>query len=279
MRTSFFEKMEREIDIQKEYVKIDEVVLNERYSKNKTLNDVFSDYFRSWKYKRNFLSFDELREYLGFTYYDEGNMYETVYNPVGIISEIGDFLCYCELIYNMIALITSDFSVVQTNNPASAVLETIKYDVEELNYEFVKEDDKYILVQKDAAASAVAEIVNYDLGKEIIRYNHHVLKGDINSKKTILKDIAHALEPKQSELKKNNLGTIERDFFYMVNNMDIRHNNCDINDTNKDNAKFAVLSDEEKEKWYDEIYQEALMAYLSLEQLERNKRIADFKNN
>lgn len=279
MRTVFFERMVREINIKKEYVKIDKVVLNERYSRNKTLNDVFSDYFRSWKYKRNFLSFDELREYLGFTYYDEGNIYETVYNPVGIISEIGDFLCYCELIYNMIALITSDFSVVQTNNPAGAVLETIKYDVEELNYEFAKEDDKYILVQKDAAASAVAEIVNYDLAKEIIRYNHYVLKGDIDSKKMILKNIAHALEPIRNDLKNNNLGTIEKDFFYMVNNMDIRHNNCDINDTNKYNAKFAVLSDEEKEKWYDEIYQEALMAYLSLEQLERNKRIADFKNN
>lgn len=278
MRTSFFERMVREINIKKEYVKIDKVVLNERYSRSKTLNDVFSDYFRSWKYKRNFLSFDELREYLGFTYYVEDNMYETVYNPVGIISEIGDFLCYCELIYNMFALITSDFSVVQTNNPASAVLETIKYDVEELNYEFAKEDDKYILVQKDAAASAVAEIVNYDLAKEIIRYNHYVLKGDIESKKMILKNIAHALEPIRNDLKNNNLGTIEGDFFYMVNKMDIRHNNCDINDKSKYNAKFAALTDEEKEKWYDEIYQEALMAYLSLEQLKRNKRIADFKN-
>lgn len=41
--------------------------------------------------------------------------------------------------------------------------------------------------------------------------------------------------------------------------------------------KFANLTDREKEEWYDEIYQEGLMAYLSLEQVDREKKILDFK--
>lgn len=32
-------------------------------------------------------------------------------------------------------------------------------------------------------------------------------------------------------------------------------------------------------KKYDEIYQQGLMAFLTLEQAERNKRIAEFKKN
>ena len=105
-----------------------------------------------------------------------------------------------------------------------------------------------------------------------------MLKGDIEAKKAILKRIADALEPKRSDLKNANK-TIESDFFYMVNNMNIRHNNCDPTDTKKYNAKFAALSVNEQEEWYDEIYQEGLMAFLCLEQVDRNMRIAEFKQS
>ena len=134
----------------------------------------------------------------------------------------------------------------------------------------------YLVVQKDAAVSAVADIVAPELADAIIEYNHHLLKGDLKSKKMILKQIADALEPRRSELKTANK-TIENDFFYMVNTMNVRHNNCDVSDPSKYNAKFAGLTDREKEEWYDEIYQEGLIAYLSLEQVDREKKILDFK--
>lgn len=137
-------------------------------------------------------------------------------------------------------------------------------------------DGKYLVVQKDAAASAVADIVAPELADAIIEYNHHLLKGDLKSKKLILKQIADALEPRRAELKTVNK-TIENDFFYMINTMNVRHNNCDVSDPSKYNEKFANLTDREKEEWYDEIYQEGLMAYLSLEQVDREKKILDFK--
>lgn len=52
---------------------------------------------------------------------------------------------------------------------------------------------------------------------------------------------------------------------------------ADALEPSKYNAKFAGLTDREKEEWYDEIYQEGLMAYLSLEQADREKKILDFK--
>ena len=60
--------------------------------------------------------------------------------------------------------------------------------------------------------------------------------------------------------------------------MNVRHNNCDVADKKKYNAKFATLTSQEQEDWYDEIYQEGLMAFLMLEQANREKRIAAFKN-
>lgn len=72
--------------------------------------------------------------------------------------------------------------------------------------------------------------------------------------------------------------TIESDFFYMVNSMNVRHNNCGAADKKKYNAKFATLTSQEQEDWYDEIYQEGLMAFLMLEQANREKRIAAFKS-
>lgn len=64
----------------------------------------------------------------------------------------------------------------------------------------------------------------------------------------------------------------------MVNSMNVRHNNCGAADKKKYNAKFATLTSQEQEDWYDEIYQEGLMAFLMLEQANREKRIVAFKS-
>ena len=63
----------------------------------------------------------------------------------------------------------------------------------------------------------------------------------------------------------------------MVNSMNVRHNNCDAADKKKYNAKFVTLTSQEQEDWYYEIYQ-GLMAFLMLEQENREKRIAAFKS-
>lgn len=60
--------------------------------------------------------------------------------------------------------------------------------------------------------------------------------------------------------------------------MDIRHNNCDSSDTSNYNAYFDKLTIEEKEEWYDEIYQMSLLIFLLLENRNRTKKISDLKS-
>ena len=130
-------------------------------------------------------------------------------------------------------------------------------------------------MKKNAVAIEVADKVP-ELADTIIEYNSCLLRGNMVRKKELLKHISDALEPKKSELM--SLGKRQtKDFFNLVNNMNVRHNNCDPEDVAKYNEKFAKLSEYEKEKWYDLIYEQGLALYVLLEQQERNKRIDEFK--
>ena len=270
---NFFERLERELDIQFEYEKIENIVLNESdgYS---TINEDIEESFSQWKFKKNYASFEEVRNHMGFMYSESRNGIKV---PKAVVKNMDDFILYCEMIWNMIVGVIGEQMQYDLSDSARKVLAIIRYDLEKINhYVYATEDNQYLIVQKDAAASAVADIVTPELADSIIEYNHHLLKGKLKDKQLILKMIADALEPKRNELKAISR-TIESDFFYMVNKMNVRHNNCDASDSGRYEPKFAALTPEKKEEWYDEIYQEGLMAFLLLEQVEREKKILDFK--
>ena len=267
-RSNFFERMERELNLQHEYEKLDDIVLNE-WMGECTINDYISKHFRKWKNRRNFVSFEELRQHLGFTY-DDDYITSVEKIPTAKITSVDTFLLYCEMMLNMFNSILFPYASSSLYRKVQSVIDTIMYDLEKLNHEMKSLDnDRIIIVQKDASVTAVADIVEPVLADAIVEYNHHLLKGNIEKKKEILRKIADALEPKRSELEQINK-SFTSDLFYLVNNMNIRHNNCD-------NPTFASLSDEEVEVWYDDIFQQELMAFLLLEQKERNARIDAFK--
>ncbi len=115
-----------------------------------------------------------------------------------------------------------------------------------------------------------------ELADVVIEYNHYLLRGDLARKKGLLKQIADALEPNRNALRSLNNRQTE-DFFQLVNTMNIRHNNCDSNDTKNYNAKFACMSASEKERWYDLIYEQGLALFVLLQQQDRNKKIDIYK--
>lgn len=59
--------------------------------------------------------------------------------------------------------------------------------------------------------------------------------------------------------------------------MNIRHNNCDKTYVGKYNEKFDILKSEEKEEWYDDIFQMSLLIYLLLENKKNSSKIKYFK--
>lgn len=271
-RKNFFEKLEREINLQREYEKIESLVIQSEAFGKASIEDDIERYFKNWKHKANYLSFYEIREQLGFRYGFEGMILELY----GSIDNINDFFDYCEMIVNMIYIIPQGKRLNHENN-INEIKRLVNYDLNLINHEFRKIDDKYIIVQKDAAVSEVVEIIEHDLANSVFEYNHYVLKGDLEKKKNILIKIANSLEPKKDEIKKIQYH-LYKDYFYLINNMDIRHNNCDSSDEKNYNEYFDMLSIEEKEGWYDEIYQMSLLIYLLLENKERASRVTFIKN-
>lgn len=271
-RMNFFEKLERAIDLQKEYEKIESLVLQSVGFGMASIEDDIERYFKNWKYKANYLSFDEIREQLEFSYGFNGSFVV----PYGSIDNINDFFDYCEMIINMIYIIPEGKRLSHVDN-INEIKRLVNYDLNSLNYEIRKIDDKYLIIQKDASVSEVVDIVEDSLAKIILEYNHYLLKGDLERKKAILLKIVHVLESKMQDIKGINY-QLHSDYSYLINNFNIRHNNCDISNTKNYNDVFVKMSDQEKEEWYDEIYQMGLLIFLLLENKERATKIANIKN-
>lgn len=103
------------------------------------------------------------------------------------------------------------------------ILQHIDSCIDEIGYKKIEKDSLYIIVEKNAAALAVAEVVKKDLAYPVMEYNHHKLKGDLSSKKSILKSMADDIEPERTKL--NGLNKrFTSNLFQLFNNF-IRHNN------------------------------------------------------
>ncbi len=189
--------------------------------------------------------------------------------------DLNKYLLFCEMMMNVIVGLQEHAEYI-LEDVITALFGTIRATIEKAGLEIKTVDEEIMIVEKNAVAIEVAD-KQPELSDIIIEYNHYLLKGNLERKKELLKSLADALEPKRKELCGLNTRMTD-DFFYMVNSMNVRHNNCDPVDTKKYNQKFAVLSTADKESWYDLIYEQGLSLFVLLEQQERNTNIDRFKS-
>lgn len=149
----------------------------------------------------------------------------------------------------------------------------------EYNQTAYQVDEETILVIEDKAeVTAAAEIAPDDIAYDIIQYNHRTLKGDVDKKKAILFKLGAKLEPKRKMLLPINKELAD-DTFFMLNNMNVRHNNRDKNDPSKYKEVVALMTDDQLEEWYDELYQMILLAFLLLDHEERKPKVKELKDS
>ena len=238
-----------------------------------SLEDFFDAFmFKTWKARGTCISCEDMRETL--------NLDEILDSDDPTFEET---ISYCEYVANLIKLydraeLKEGVHLCKTS-VAVAIITNLNSIMDWLNQEmvFFEKEERVLITEKNATVTAVAEYVDEELAYQIVKYNHYTLKGDISKKKEILLKLGSELEPKRKQLSPIN-SQLETNIFFMLNNLNIRHNNRSKKDRNY-KEYVAKMKKNKLEEWYDELYQMMLLAMLELEQVERNQKINELKTH
>lgn len=272
MRKNIFQILQEHFDIKKEIKRIQELFEDDLFYKKNTRYspEGLVDYyvFYGWKQRNRCLNTDDLKEVL-----DIDNIAE---RKTITIEETITYLEYVENILYLAYEYIKDKEDFNYYWDYTVLNENIESLLEHLNLEtyYFDEDEMALIIEKDEKVTAAAEILP-SLGIKIVKYNHYTLKGNIEEKKDIILSLANKLESQRKQLEKLDK-QLASDLFYMLNNMNLRHNNADKSGKNYQPflSKMRVNT---LEKWYDETYQLELLAFLLIDNEKRSKKISVLK--
>jgi len=247
----------------------DRGLIDEDYTLKKFV-DTFC--FEDWKNRGHCIDLDDFLECIGYTEYLDKAIYDSV----------DDFLVLIEIIFNcwqMAEIYLKQNEEIRCYKNFYHLHDVMVECLSRYNHKAVYDEEKeqVLVIEDRPEITAAAEIVKPELALAIVRYNHHSMRGDIAQKKSILLALGAELEPKRKTLSGAN-SNLEDGIFFMLNNLNLRHNNCSKGD--KHYREFVANMDNDTlEGWYDELYQMMLLAFLELDQLERNSKIKELKAN
>lgn len=269
-RKNLFEAMERDLEVGREYQKLCRMIAVEDYNFY-TLHQQIELFFRYWSRRRNYASFTELRNHLGFRFRVVENGRDLTFDST--VETVDQFLLFCELMMNILNDLQSHF-VREHKEHSKHVFNTILANLEIIHHMPHQLDDRSIIcIPIDPAALSAAEVVDKSLVDPVLEYHHHLLKGDIEKKKAILTRLHNDLEGRRTEIAAFN-ADLESDLFFMFNNMNLRHNNTQTGKPSNLSPAFAALSGSQIESYYDEAFQLCLLAFLALNNQTRHQTIA-----
>jgi hypothetical protein len=214
MRKNIFEILS-DFDLNKEVDDIwklftSKIIHNKWSLENIGIVELVNEYtFSFWKARNRCLSCENMFERLKLK---EILMNKKVPDIFLLIEYILNILQRCDIaikaceMYNK----TSDYYLLKEN--CISFIEHFGY----INKYFDDEEIE-VIIENDAAAISVAEIVPLEISKNVIEYNHFILKGNILAKKNILITIGNIIEPKRKKLEQID-STVSNDLFFMLNN-------------------------------------------------------------
>lgn len=273
MRKSIFDIASGSINMANEVKRIATMSTKENtlwYADDYSLVEFVDEFcFNDWQYRGHFVDLNDFMNAIN-------------YKGICKAAENGDvnsFMILIEFTYNMWLLayrhLTDENSSSKWQNNFYHLRDVMLDNLEMYNHTAFIDEDRVLIIEDKPEVTAAAEIVDENLALDIIRYNHRSLQGEIESKKAILLSLGSELEPKRKELQTLNK-QLSEDIFYMLNNLNIRHNNRSKKDKNyKDYV--AKMRKDRLEKWYDELYQMILLALLLLDNVDRAKKVKELK--
>lgn len=273
MRRNFAQILQSgKVDYKKEYKKLYDLLFGGEMDINGEYHSTYtelSDSFTSFYFHGTYLTLQEFDEENGFNFPDPSKA-----NP-----KFDDLILLMEYFNNMLTgyMGANHFAFDNRINTQFLMQHILKVS-EAIGYTQASEDGFTVFVEKNAVVSAVAEseLIPLELSYKLIAYDHHSMRGDLEGKKTIILRLAALLEAKKSILHQVNLN-LENDLFYIFNNFNLRHNNCDSSAKGKYKPYIANMKEDDLEKWYDEAYQMCLLAFMEIEQAARKPKFDAIK--
>ena len=240
------------------------------------LNIVDNYCFELWANNGHMLC---LHDFLEALYFDE--MYKKAVEENSEESTIN----YIEIVENCLYLFMSKYRQldffkygdIRTTAKLRLLNDNLNDVLDHLNMkvEYFAEKEQAIIIERDPAVTAAAEISSNETAYEIIFYNHHTLKGNTKEKAKILNYLANEFEAQRKALNQTNY-SLASDIAFLLNSLNIRHNNVDQK-LNSYHSTVAQMPSNELEAWYDELYQMLLLARLEIDNIERKQKVADLK--
>lgn len=279
MRKSIFDIVAENMDMESEANRLvtmsseECVLVVNTYTDDTLFNYIDAYCFKEWEHRGHFVDVDDFLEALRYDDLKE----DATHNVDALLTLI-------ELIYNFWELSRKQFHDTKKGYKLEWCgnyyhLKDVMDDVlSQYNHvAYVNEDQECVLIIEDKSeVTAAAEIMPTPaLAVDVVRYNHRTLRGEIELKKKILLAMGAELEAKRKKLHTINT-TLENDIFFMLNNLNIRHNNKSKGDKNY-KEYVAKMRKDRLEKWYDELYQMLLLAFLLMDNIERVEKVKGLK--
>ena len=268
MRRTFADILKNnKIDIKKEYSRLYDLFYKIKSYHSNTIYDLVSYHFDEIPFKGTCLSLKDFNETYEITFDEQPQNFNLEY-----------LISFCEYIYNLVYSVDlRELSYGSFIDMAEGIKIRLTQIIEMVEYDYCENDEGItILIPKSPQVDLVAQSVSEKLSYKIFEYNHHSLKGNLETKKSILMNIAEELEPQRKILKTIDT-SLEKNLFFAFNNFNIRHNNCDSSDADKYVPQFSKLRKNKKEELYDWLYNQCLIAFIKLENNDLNTKFKDIK--
>lgn len=266
MRRNFAQVLKQgNVNIKLEYSKLYSLFYDKDRKDGSSFAQIASNNITSIPFCGTCLSLSEFDQLHGFRFERQPQDFDIDY-----------LVSFCEYVYNFLLHIEERFFFSAFNK--SDFIFHIQKVIDSIGYMQSIEDGHTIFVPKNEVAISVAQspIIPNTLSYKVISYNHHSMKGDLESKRQTLLAFADLIEPKRKKLEKLN-SQLESNLFYAFNNCNIRHNNIAADGT-KYKKPVADLTKEQLEQVYDDVYQMCLLAFMNLDYEENKKRIEELKS-
>lgn len=267
MRKNIFEIMQgNQLNLYDEYLRIQRLFEFTHFNYENSIKKYLqcNNYFTNWKYRKRYISIDDLLISLKIDYKHMESPHITVEK----------LLLYCETIFNLVKLIDYDTLDCESISLIDAIQNNIVDLLEDLNYEINSNNNsQFIIIEKNTLTSAVAEKFP-EITNTVIEYRRFALKGNVEAKERILDALANKVEPLKVKFKGTSYKQIIEDIGMMLNNLNIRHNNLD--GPKKQNYTTSMTS-QELENWYDTLYDLMLTALMIEDYNNKKQSIEELK--